>query len=235
MVEQFEFESPFNMAAEIVSARKMFSMTLGQVLDECPRDGESVQDKADELEASLEADLPGTPSAIYSFIVGICSADAERLSSVIDIIDDPPDVWYQDDLKELMAALMATPLETAFAFADEAMKQKIGSVEMEEGTLRQRFSDVLHDIEPDLKLLKLVKSFSKRMKLNEDAPIPESIAVAVYFATVAAMIRTGKASMSLSEEELVAKIEEVSDQPFVDAETQALLEDGMAFLAFYDK
>ena len=134
-----------------------------------------------------------------------------------------------------MAALMATPLETAFAFADEAMKQKIGSVEMEEGTLRQRFSDVLHDIEPDLKLLKLVKSFSKRMKLNEDAPIPESIAVAVYFATVAAMIRTGKASMSLSEEELVAKIEEVSDQPFVDAETQALLEDGMAFLAFYDK
>jgi len=91
------------------------------------------------------------------------------------------------------------------------------------------FRDLLHHPRPPVALLKLVKQFAKGRGGNGNAVLPEPIGTALYFATiVVSQVRAGRRISSLDDAGVRGGADWLMSQPWVDAETQALVQECLA-------
>jgi hypothetical protein len=90
--------------------------------------------------------------------------------------------------------------------------------------LLKSFSDLFHHPVPPLELLTLTKDFAKANMDHPDSALPQEVAAALYYASIAAaLVRLDKRISQLKDAELQRGLLWAKDQPWVDDPTRQLL------------
>ena len=147
---------------------------------------------------------------------------AAALSHMMDPAGPPAPAWSQEDLRAMLAHQLATPLVYDLS-ADRDSHELLGR--LHESADRDRlpcFADLLADRAVPVELLTLVKRFAKAQLKSQDDALPREIASVLYYAAIAAGLRTGVRVTHLDDAQLRAGLKWVVQQPWVDPTLQSL-------------
>jgi hypothetical protein len=145
-------------------------------------------------------------------------------------------IWQPDELAAIFRHQLDAQLE--FDLGDVSADLPVGLDALGvggTGTLRWAvtFRDLLlHHPHPPLPLIERAKRFAKACKNEPGGALPAEVATMLYFACiVVARLRCGDARISaLDDASLRRGLEWASAQPWIDAGTRHLMEDGIAHL-----
>lgn len=134
-----------------------------------------------------------------------------------------------------LATMLNQCLEQSIEFSTVALKRpqaKRLRRDMEsQGLLLKSLGDLFQHEHPPVPLLQAAKSFARAHCTAASQTIPNEVGHVLYYASiVAALIRTGQRITELNDQELLAGIHWVLEQPWVNESIQALMREGLAGL-----
>jgi hypothetical protein len=144
----------------------------------------------------------------------------EGLARILSLDDEAVELWSPEEMKAMWLHQMATSLEI-----------ELGTITPEQASGSQQasfegktFRDLLAHPEPPLRLLEMIKEFSKRTLKESDDKQWKEIASGLYYASyAAALTRCGKSLGSLKDHHLVAGFGWALDRSWLDEQTRALI------------
>lgn len=136
-------------------------------------------------------------------------------------------LWTADELGDVLAHQLAAPLEDDLgelgADVASALRARPAS-----GPPLATFADLLRHPGPPRLLLDGLKRFGKLHRRDDSAAIGPSIATLLYYAAVLlARVRLGERITALADAQIAEGVRWATAQPWVDAETRAILDEGL--------
>ena len=159
------------------------------------------------------------------------TADASLLARMMELKSDEGTLWEADDLEGILEHQLAASLEADLADLRPGLRGRLEELGAAGGPPIATFKDLLEHPRPPLELLELTKRFAKRCRSNPEGPLPDDIATVLYLAAIAAaMTRCGTRITKLGDEGVRHGLEWAVRQPWLDASTRELLEQGCEVL-----
>ncbi|HEX3728550.1 MAG TPA: hypothetical protein VHV47_02010 [Opitutaceae bacterium] len=146
------------------------------------------------------------------------------LAALIHSGTDQDRLWRPDELAAIFRHQLAAPVFVDLAQLPKAAAVRLKRLTDAQGLLLKSFAELLRHPAPPVELLELTKDFAKANMDHPESAIPGPVASTLYFASIAAArVKLGTRISRLGEEDLRRGWLWAREQPWVDAETQALL------------
>jgi len=131
--------------------------------------------------------------------------------------------WLEDDLRDLLQHQLEMPLaKELYLEASQLRALELAGSDSVQQPLRT-FGDLLTHDAPPVWLLESVKEFAKTADSRHDHPLPEKIATALYYLTIAsALVRLKRQITSISEDGIFEGLTWLIRQTWVGAREKRL-------------
>ena len=155
------------------------------------------------------------------------NSPAESLANLMNLeVDDSP--WNPDELAAVLRHQLAAPIEFDLTYLEKKRPRSLDTLGSLQGPAIVSFRDLFHHPHPPIELLRSTKEFAKSIRSRPQAPLPGEIATLLYLLSITtAITRLDRRITKLDDQGLCHALEWAVDQPWVDAETQKLLREGL--------
>jgi hypothetical protein len=161
----------------------------------------------------------------------------ESLARILD--DDSATAFDDHDIAPMLAHQLSAPIQFDVELLSGELSRKLIDYRAAAAgkPMPARFADLLFAPHPPIELLDLVKQFAKANRSHGDGPMQKIAGVLYYASILAARLRChgGQRISQLSDAELATGVGWALDQPWIDARTRGLFEEGRAFLGGSNK
>jgi hypothetical protein len=150
------------------------------------------------------------------------------MSSMLDLRGIHVHVWSPQELREMLRHQLTAPLQLSLGTLSAEVSHQIEQAGIDPLlTLDQ----LLHDANPPVELLKLVKRFAKMCRRDRQNPLPSEIVMLLYYASIAAaMVRRDQAITDLGPASLKRGMGWLITQEWLTDELRGLLNSGLGWL-----
>ena len=149
---------------------------------------------------------------------------AEKLATLMATGEERARLWRSDELAAIFRHQMAAPMLVDLGTFDARTATRLRSLSEAHGLLLRSFADLFHHPTPVIELLELVKDFAKANMNHPESGLPEEIARALYYTSIAAALAGLDARISqLPEAELERGLRWTMEQAWLDERTKELL------------
>jgi hypothetical protein len=133
-------------------------------------------------------------------------------------------LWRPEELSAIFRHQMSAPILVDLGGFDPATAARLKTLSQAQSVLLKSFSDLFHHPVPPLELLSLTKDFAKANMDHPDSSLPNEVAAALYYASIAAaLVRLDARISQLQDAELQRGLLWAKDQPWVDDQTREIL------------
>jgi hypothetical protein len=133
-------------------------------------------------------------------------------------------LWRADELTAIFRHQLASPVLVDLGGYDPGTAVRLKTLSAAQSLLLKSFGDLLQHPAPPVELLKLTKEFAKANMDHPESALPQEIAAALYYASIAAaLVRLDTRISKLKDSELKKGLQWAIDQSWVDEQTKHLL------------
>jgi hypothetical protein len=133
-------------------------------------------------------------------------------------------LWRPEDLAAMFRHQMSTPMLVDLGSLEARTAAKVRTLSEAHGLLLKSFSDLFHHPAPPLELLELVKDFAKSNIDHPQSRLPDEIATALYYSSIAAaLVRLETRISRLPDADLRQGLRWTREQAWLDEKTKGLL------------
>lgn len=232
---RFGFGSPERASNALVTAKRKFQRAFERVAVWYRHDGERTEDVLRELIDTLSRagplewrQVPAARLGDHSSAPGssehLDDSQPARIARLLELPPDANSLWLQTDWGGLMRHLLGQRLSgLELDFAGTEM------VSTDEAIVT--LADLYRHPHPPLELLEAVKLYGRSRVRRPNAALPDEIASALYFGSIAAaLVRHGKRISTSSDELLRYGFQRVLDRPWIETPLRELLTEGISRL-----
>ena len=149
----------------------------------------------------------------------------ERLAELMDAGLGSRERYEPDELAGLLRHQLNVPVSFDLGGLSEQEADTLSTQCHADGLVLKSLHDLFGHPHPPIELLEITKRYAKACRQDLDSPIPEEIAVVLYFASVAAaLVRCHQRITNLDDTSLTQGIERVLALPWLDSALRNLLE-----------
>ena len=149
------------------------------------------------------------PKSLAAFLEG--SAEQSRL-------------WRPEELGAIFRHQMSAPVLVDLGGYDAGVAVRLKKLSDAQSLLLKSFSDLFHHRAPPLELLELTKDFAKANMDNSQSTLPNEVAAALYYTSIAAaLVRLDRRISKLGDADLRRGLLWTREQPWLDDPTRQLL------------
>jgi DNA-directed RNA polymerase specialized sigma24 family protein len=234
---RFGFGSPERASNALITAKRKFQRAFDRVAAWYRHDGEQAEDVLRELidtlsrvgplewrrvPAARAGDHPSEPE----FSEHLDDSHPARIARLLELPPEANSLWLHTDLGGLMRHLLGQRLSDLELDIAGAPTDSAGAVHATIVTL----ADLCRHSQPPIEMLEAVKRYG-RSRVRRSAALPDEIASALYFASIAAaLVRHGKRISTSSDELLRYGFQRLLDRPWIETPLRELLEDAISRL-----
>jgi hypothetical protein len=137
-------------------------------------------------------------------------------------------LWRPEELSAIFRHQMSAPILVDLGGFDPATAMRLKTLSEAQSLLLKSFSDLFHHPVPPLELLTLTKDFAKANMDHPESSLPQEVAAALYYTSIAtAVVRLDARISQLKDAELQRGFLWAKDQPWVDDPTKELLDQAL--------
>lgn len=163
---------------------------------------------------------------MQSDYINLQGALPERLVELMGLGTHAHQPWSDAELAAILQYQLARPLESDLGPLPKEVRQALQRVEPLANVEETTFGFWLHHMHPPLELLKLIKQFAKSSHANPLFAIPQKVAMALYYLSLAvALVRCKKRITSLRSEELKVGFDQLANALWMDPASRGILEE----------
>jgi len=141
-------------------------------------------------------------------------------------------LWRPEELNAIFRHQMSAPILVDLGGFDPATAVRLKTLSEAHSLLLKSFADLFHHPVPPIELLTLTKDFAKANMNHPESSLPQEIAAALYYASIAtAIVRLDTRISQLADAELRQGLLWTRDQSWVDGPTKELLASALQKLA----
>jgi hypothetical protein len=141
-------------------------------------------------------------------------------------------LWRPEELTAIFRHQMSAPILVDLGSFDPGTAVRLKTLSEAQSLLLKSFSDLFHHPVPPVELLSLTKDFAKANMDHPDSSLPQEIAAALYYTSIAtAIVRLDARISQLKDAELIQGLLWTKEQPWVDGPTRELIEEALKKLA----
>ena len=158
-----------------------------------------------------------SPSSVFK-------SRAKELAALMTTSEEGARLWRADELAAIFKHQISTPMLVDLGSFDPRTANKLKIVSEAHGLLLKSFSDLFHHPAPPLELLELVKDFAKANLDHPESGLPNEIASALYYTSIAsALVKLDKRITKLPDADLLRGLTWAREQGWLDGATRDLL------------
>lgn len=133
-------------------------------------------------------------------------------------------LWRPEELSAIFRHQLAAPVLVDLGGFDPATAARLKNLGEAQNLLLKSFADLFHHPVPPLELLKLTKDFAKSNMDHPDSTLPNEVASALYYTSIAAaLVRLDTRITQLSDADLRRGLQWTRDQAWLDDRSKELL------------
>jgi hypothetical protein len=141
-------------------------------------------------------------------------------------------LWRPEELSAIFRHQMSSPILVDLGGFDPATAGRLRTLSDAQSLLLKSFSDLFHHPVPPLELLTLTKDFGKANMDHPESSLPQEVAAALYYASIAtAVVRLDTRISQLQDAELRRGLLWAKDQPWVDGQTREIFVEALKKMA----
>ena len=157
---------------------------------------------------------------------------AKKLATLLATAEARARLWRPDELAAIFRHQMSAPMLVDLGTFDPRTATRLRTLSEAQGLLLRSFADLFHHPTPLIELLELVKDFAKANMNHPESGLPDEIAAALYYTSIAAaLVRLDARISQLPEEDLQRGLRRTLEQTWLDEGTRALLSQALAKLS----
>lgn len=146
------------------------------------------------------------------------------LAALLAAREERARLWRPDELAAVFRHQMGAPVMVDLGSFDAPTAARIRSLSDAQGLLLKSFGELFRHPAPPVELLELTKDFAKLNLDHPESGLPTEITTALYYSSIAvALVRLDTRISQLKDADLRRGLLWVAAQPWVDAETKALM------------
>jgi len=154
---------------------------------------------------------------------------ANKLASLLASGEERARLWRPDELAAIFRHQMSAPMVVDLGSFDSRTATKLRTVSEAQGLVLKSFSDLFHHPAPVVELLEMVKDFAKANLDQPDSALPDEIAAALYYTSIAAaLVRLDTKISKLTDADLQTGLRRTMKQAWLDEKTKELLAQALA-------
>jgi hypothetical protein len=242
--QRFGFASPEQASNALVTAKRKFQRTFERVAARYQHNGEEAEDILRELTGILSRAGPlewrqapaagtGDRQTAKDCVQNLDDSQPARMVRLLKLPPDVDELWLHADLRGIMRhqlSQLLSDLEINVAggfakFADVATATPLLTL-----------ADLYSHPRPPLELLEAVKRYGRKRVHRPGVTLPDEIASALYFASIAAAIVRHDRRISTSDDELLRYgFERLLERPWIETPLRELFQLGLARLGARDE
>ena len=158
-----------------------------------------------------------SPSSVFK-------SRAKELAALMSTSEEGARLWRADELAAIFKHQISTPMLVDLGSFDPRTANKLKIVSEAHGLLLKSFSDLFHHPAPPAELLELVKNFAKANLDHPESGLPNEIASALYYTSIAsALVKLDKRITKLPDADLWRGLGWAREQGWLDGATRELL------------
>lgn len=188
LLEQLGFDSAVQASNAFTTAKRRFRRALRSRVSPFTDDRTIVEAEISQLKSILAnsntLDLPLEDIAIESNIFD--HRKIQRLAKLLDLRDDEPSTWSDEQHAASFQLQMALPLRTALADVSPRMTALLSLVAGENNQPIVTLGDLFEHPQPPIEILQIVKEWATQCMQKKNDDIPPRVAPVIYLAAVAA-------------------------------------------------
>jgi len=137
-------------------------------------------------------------------------------------------LWRPEELSAIFRHQMSAPILVDLGGFDPATASRLKNLSEAQCLLLKSFGDLFHHPVPPLELLTLTKDFAKANMDHPESSLPQEVAGALYYTSIAtALVRLGARISQLKDADLRRGLNWTKDQPWVDQPTREILDQAL--------
>jgi hypothetical protein len=153
----------------------------------------------------------------------------KSLAALLESSGEHARLWRPDELGAIFRHQMSAPVLVDLGGYDAGAAVRLKKLSDAQGLLLKSFSDLFYHPTPPLELLEAVKNFAKANMDNAESTLPNEVAGALYYTSIAAaLVRLDARITRLADDALRRGLLWAKDQPWLDAPTRELLQGAIA-------
>ncbi|MGD0261848.1 MAG: hypothetical protein ABSD29_18930 [Verrucomicrobiota bacterium] len=137
-------------------------------------------------------------------------------------------LWRPDELAAIFRHQMSAPMLVDLGTFDPRTATRLRTRSEAQGLLLRSFADLFHHPTPLIELLELVKDFAKANLDHPESGLPDEIAAALYYTSIAAaLVRLDARISQLPDADLQRGLRWTMEQAWLDETTRELLAEAL--------
>lgn len=154
----------------------------------------------------------------------VSKSRAKELAALMATGEERAKLWRPDELAAIFRHQMSAPMLVDLGTFDPRTATRIRTLSEAQGLLLKSFADLFHHPAPLIELLELVKDFAKANLDHPESGLPNEIATALYYTSIAAgLVRLDTRISKLPDADLRQGLQWTMEQAWLDEETKVLL------------
>lgn len=154
-------------------------------------------------------------------------SDPRMMAELLTVGGGADPLWRPEELAVVLQHQLSAPVDFE-PHASGSHEAHQGHTRTKPGIAVSSFEELFHHPSPPVELLLLTKEFAKASRVQLESLLPQEVATVLYYASiVVARTRLGKRISGLDDKATRKGIEWVIAQPWVDARTRGLFEEGL--------
>jgi hypothetical protein len=154
----------------------------------------------------------------------VSKSRANELAALMATGEERAKLWRPDELAAIFRHQMSAPMLVDLGTFDPRTATRIRTLSEAQGLLLKSFADLFHHPAPLIELLELVKDFAKAHLDHPESGLPNEIATALYYTSIAAgLVRLDTRISKLPDADLRQGLQWTMEQDWLDEETKVLL------------
>lgn len=162
--------------------------------------------------------------AEFDSAAAVFKSRPKSLARLMEVGVGHPRLWRPDELAAIFRHQMSAPVLVDLGGFDPGTAVKLKTLSEAQGLLLKSFADLFRHPAPPLELLELTKDFAKANLDHPESSLPNEIATALYYTSIAtALVRLDKRISQLTDGDLRRGLLWARQQPWIGEEIHALL------------
>jgi hypothetical protein len=140
-------------------------------------------------------------------------------------------LWRPEELSAIFRHQLSAPILVDLGGFDPATAVRLKTLGEAHSLLLKSFADLFHHPVPPLELLSLTKDFAKANMDHPESSLPQEVAAALYYASIAtALVRLQSRISQLKDAELQRGLLWAKELPWVDDQTRQIFIEALTVL-----
>ena len=151
-------------------------------------------------------------------------AKPKSLAAFLAAGSEPTRLWRPEELGAIFRHQMSAPILVDLGGYHPCAATRLKTLSDSQNLLLKSFADLFHHPAPPLELLQLTKDFAKANLDHPESTLPNEVAAALYYISIAAaLVRLDTRISRLPDADLLRGLRWTIDQPWLDDQTRLLL------------